>query len=59
LFDCEGKILARDEDIYDGIIAPDDRIEVREWDQSTWRYKTVAIYTGEAARKYMEANGNE
>lgn len=55
--DIAEKILARQDDIYDGIIDLDDEITVTKFNPILYQYETIAVYKGEAARRYMDENG--
>ena len=55
--DYESMILARQDEIYDGMLEQDDVITVSIWDHAKQGYVLQKELTGEAARQYMDENG--
>lgn len=55
--DYEAMILEKQDDIYDGVVAQDDVIELRQFNFSTGSYETIKKLTGNAALAYMETHG--
>lgn len=55
--DYEEMILSKQEDIYDGVLDLENKIEIREFNFGTGQYETKSILSGEAAIHYMDKHG--